>query len=275
MPELMQTIFKLPEDSFSVSVLKRLERWSSRFADLVITVNMACKRIYSSRSCEASKIQVVINSPDDEVFRMRNGDSQGNNGNGRGSKSFVILYHGSLVQRNGFDLAVDSLEKVLSDIPSVRLSVCGRRTEFFDQVMESARRRGLEQKIDYLGVRDQRGIVEAIERCDLGIIPNHRNLFTEINTPTRIFEYLALGKPVIAPKTRGIQDYFADDDLIFFEVGNKDDLARKIQFAYSNPTDVARTVKRGQAVYISQSWKRQRTAFLDAVAGLLQARTAC
>ena len=28
MPELMQTIFKLPEESFSVVVLKRLEKWS-------------------------------------------------------------------------------------------------------------------------------------------------------------------------------------------------------------------------------------------------------
>jgi glycosyltransferase involved in cell wall biosynthesis len=275
MPELMQTIFELQENSFSVRVLKRMEKWSSRFADLVITVNLACKRIYSSRSCEASKIQVVINSPDDEVFRVRNGTVPNGNGvNGNGSTPFVILYHGSLVQRNGFDLAVDSLEKVMTKIPSVRLAVCGRRTEFFEKVMESAARRGLEENIDYLGICDQKGIVAAIERCDLGIIPNHRNIFTEINTPTRIFEYLALGKPVIAPKTRGIQDYFADDDLIFFEVGNTDDLASKIQFAYSHPTQVAETVKRGHAVYQSQSWTRQRTNFLNAVGELLHQKRA-
>jgi glycosyltransferase involved in cell wall biosynthesis len=273
MPELMQTIFKLPENSLSVRVLKRLEKWSSRFADLVITVNLACKRIYSSRSCEANKIQVVINSPDDEVFRMRDGDTSGGNG-ANGNAPFVILYHGSLVQRNGFDLAVDSLERVLSRIPSVRLSVCGRRTDFFDRVMESAARRGLEQRIDYLGICDQREVVNAIERCDLGIVPNHRNIFTEINTPTRIFEYLALGKPVIAPKTRGIQDYFADDELIFFEVGNTDDLARQIEFAYSHPTEVAETLKRGQAIYMSQNWQRQRAAFLDAVGQLLQSGAA-
>src|SRR6185312_5770487 len=37
MPELMQTIFQLPEDSFSVRVLKRFEKWSIGFADLVLT----------------------------------------------------------------------------------------------------------------------------------------------------------------------------------------------------------------------------------------------
>src|SRR5204862_3060537 len=161
------------------------------FADLVLTVNLACKKIYSSRSCQPDKIKVVINSPDDEVFGFRSAAVPGRNGrNGDDSKPFVILYHGSLVRRNGFDLAVESLEKVKKTISSVQLRVCGKRTNFFEQVMESARQRGLDGNIDYLGVRDLKGMVEAIEECDLGIIPHHRNIFTEINTPTRIFEYL-------------------------------------------------------------------------------------
>src|SRR5438309_1298112 len=36
MPELMQTIFKLPANSFSVRLLKRLEKWIIAFADLVL-----------------------------------------------------------------------------------------------------------------------------------------------------------------------------------------------------------------------------------------------
>jgi glycosyltransferase involved in cell wall biosynthesis len=270
MPELMQTIFKLPDDSFSVVMLKRLEKWSIRFADLVLTVNLACKKIYSSRSCQPHKIKVVINSPDDEVFRFKHGGVWDVNGkNGNGSKPFVILYHGSLVHRNGFDLAVDSLEKVRETIPSVRLCVCGKRTSFFERVMESAHKRGLDGNVDYLGVRNLKGIVDAIEDCDLGIIPNHRNIFTEINTPTRIFEYLALAKPVIAPKTRGIQDYFGDNDLIFFELGNADDLARKIEFAFSHPAEVTETVKRGQLVYLSHTWSRERLSLLNSISELL------
>jgi len=270
MPELMQTIFKLPEESFSVRVLKRLEKWSIRFADLVLTVNLACKKIYSSRSCHPDKIKVVINSPDDEVFPFQSGDVCRLHGkNGNGFNPFVILYHGSLVRRNGFDLAIESLEKVKKTISSVRLRVCGKRTDFFEQVMESAQQRGLDRNVDYLGPCNLNEIVEAIEDCDLGIIPNHRNIFTEINTPTRIFEYLALAKPVIAPKAKGIQDYFGDNDLIFFELGDADDLARKIEFAYSHPEEVADTVKRGQEVYLSHTWSRERLSFLNSISELL------
>ena len=269
MPELMRTIFKLPEESFSVAMLKRLEKWSIRFADLVLTVNLACKKIYSSRSCEPRKIKVVINSPDDDVFRLERTNSRNVNGeNGNGSNPFVVLYHGSLVHRNGFDLALESLEKVKSTIPSVRLKVCGARTAFFEEVMKAAQQRGLDRNVDYLGPCNVNEIVEAIENCDLGIIPNHRNIFTEINTPTRIFEYLALSKPVIAPKTRGIQDYFGDNDLIFFELGDADDLARQIEFAFSHPVDVAETVKRGQAVYRSHTWSRERLTLLNSIGEL-------
>jgi glycosyltransferase involved in cell wall biosynthesis len=270
MPELMQTIFNVPEESLSVVMLKRLEKWSIHFSDLVLTVNLACKKIYSSRSCQPHKIKVVINSPDEEVFRFQSGDVCDVNGkNGNGSKPFVILYHGSLVHRNGFDLAVESLKKVREAIPCIRLTVCGERTDFFEEVMESARQRGLDRNVDYLGVCNSKEIVDAIEGCDLGIIPNHRNIFTEINTPTRIFEYLALAKPVIAPKTKGIQDYFGDDDLIFFELGDADDLARKIAFVFSHPVEVAETVKRGQTVYLSHTWSRERLTLLNSIGELL------
>src|ERR1044072_7083197 len=146
----------------------------------------------------------------------------------------------------------------MSTIPSVRLSVFGRRTEFFDAVMESAARRGLEQRIDYLGICDQREVVAAIERCDLGVIPNPRNIFTELNTPTRIFEYLALGKPVITPNAPGICDYFDDGTLIFFELGNAEDLARKLEYVFHHPDEVMEFTRRGQEVHQSHMWQEER-----------------
>ena len=269
MPELMQTIFKLPEDSSNVRLLKRLEKWSIAFADLVLTVNLACKKIYSSRSCPSEKIHVVLNSPDDEIFRYQPPSLNGTNGNGATAlEPFDILYHGSLVHRNGFDLAVDALEKVRDKVPAARLTVCGASTPYFESVMEAARERNLDSSIRYLGARNLDQIVESIRACDLGIIPNHRNIFTEINTPTRIFEYLALGKPVIAPKAQGIQDYFGDRDLLYFDLGDADDLARQIERAYLNRRELTETVKRGQEVYRAHTWTRERETLLVATSDL-------
>jgi glycosyltransferase involved in cell wall biosynthesis len=224
MPELMEAIFNLSLDTWKVRVLKQLEKRSIAFADSVLTVSRTFKDLFSSRSCSPEKVTVVLNSPDERIFRFH--EPQVRNGNGsNGQSPFIVLYHGSLVRRNGLDLAVDALEIARKDIPLARLLICGKRTAFLDEVMESVEKRGLTPAVEYLGGKDLEGIVQAIQRCDVGVIPNHRNLFTELNTPTRILECLALGKPVIAPRARGIQDYFEDEDLIYFELGNSRDLA--------------------------------------------------
>jgi len=268
MPELMETIFKLSPESLSVRALKTMEKKSIAFSDLVLTVNIACQNLYSARSCRREKIRVVLNSPDDHIFRFRPVNLNGSNGE-TVEKPYTILYHGSLVARNGLDLAVEALDIVRRSIPNIKLVVCGDRTPFLDSVMETARERRLENNIDYLGVQNLNGIVAAISACDLGIIPNHKNIFTEINTPTRIFEYLALGKPVIAPRTKAIQDYFGDRDLIYFQLGDDKDLARQIEYAFSHPKEVHETTQRGQQIYLDHTWTREKSQFLDAVSELL------
>jgi glycosyltransferase involved in cell wall biosynthesis len=267
MPELMLTIFKLSPESFSVRMLKRFEKWSTGFANVVLTVNLASKRIYSSRSCAPEKIRVVMNSPNEDVFQFRPPSPASQDGNPGGS--FTIMYHGSLLPRNGFDLAVKALQTVKKSIPGATLAVCGERTPFFESVMAAAGQSGLQDAINYLGVKKPEQIAEVIDRCDLGIIPNHRNIFTEMNTPTRIFEYLSRGKPVIAPRARGIQDYFDDQDLIYFELGDADDLARKIEYAHFHPNEAMETVERGQNIYLSHRWSQESIGFVDAVAALL------
>ena len=138
------------------------------------------------------------------------------------------MYHGSLVERHGLDLAVMALRKIRESFPSVELRIYGRSTPFLERVMDSVRKSELREVVRYLGPKKLEQIVEAICECDVGIIPNRRSIFTELNTPTRIFEYLSQGKPVIAPRAPGILDYFGPQELVFFELGDADDLAAKI-----------------------------------------------
>src|SRR3989442_1095238 len=108
--------------------------------------------------------------------------------------------------------------------------------------------------------------------CVVGIIPNNRRDFTDINTAVRIFEYLAVGKPVIDPCAAGIQDYFKTESLIFFELGNSEDLARKIEYVYFHPSETVEIVKRGQGVYLAHTWREERLSFVNLVGELLSGR---
>jgi glycosyltransferase involved in cell wall biosynthesis len=271
MPELMMTIFNLVEDSPRVRLLKRLERWSIRRADLALTVNLACKKLFVSRSCDGEKMRVVMNSPDEGIFRFRPAPLEDVGGGGK-TRPFVIMYHGSLVERNGLDLAVEAVARVRERgaVGAVELRVYGPVTPFLERVMEAAQARGLTDTVRYLGPKRLEEIVEAIEDCDVGVIPNHRSSFAELNTPTRIFEYLAIGKPVIAPRTAGILDYFDDDSLVFFEPGDAEDLARGIENAFADPRKLGETARRGQEIYRVHTWRREREALVGLVRGLVR-----
>ena len=268
MPELMKTIFNVSDDNQSVQWMKRLEKWSIARADLVVTVNIACQRIFSSRSCRAEKIAVVMNAPDGQIFPFREAADQ-KAATRSNTKPFIIMYHGSLVERNGLDVAIDALARVRQTIPNAELHVFGRSTAFLEQMREFAKGKGVYDVVRYQGPRRLEELVTEIDRCDVGVIPNHRNAFTDINTPTRMFEYLALGKPVIAPSTLGITDYFDKDSLLFFEAGDAADLARQIEFAYSHPKEILEVAQRGQAVYREHTWDRERQTLLDRISDTL------
>lgn len=268
MPELMTTIYHLGENSFAVQLMKRLEKWSIARANAVIAVNIACQRIFSRRSCPGEKITVVMNAPDDQIFRFQPARSPLPE-NEDSAKPFVIMYHGSIVERNGLDLAVEALARIRESLPSVQLRIYGRRTAFLDQVMADVERRRLTASVQYLGPRSLEGLVREIEACDVGMIPNQRSDFADINTPTRIFEYLALGKPVIAPRTAGICDYFDCNSLVYFEAGDARDLARKTEFVFRKPREAFEIIRRGQEVYRQHSWPAERQRLTGVVARLL------
>jgi hypothetical protein len=135
--------------------------------------------------------------------------------------------------------------------------------------MEMVQAKGLQNMVRYLGTRRLEDLPREIEQCDIGIIPNQRNAFTEINTPVRIFDFLANGKPTIAPCTQGIKDYFNEESLLFFESGNAADLAKKMEHAYSHRGELTVIARKGQQIYLAHTWEQERQTLLDGVINVL------
>lgn len=266
MPELMTTIFGKEENSFPVRVIRYLEKWSFRRAHKIVTVNEACRKIFSARSCETEKIAVVMNTPDENIFPCRPARSYPSRAK---DQPFVIMYHGSLVERNGLELAVDALARVVEKVPAAELRIYGRRSAYLDAVMEKVKRLGLDEHVRYLGPKKLEELVLAIQGCDVGVIPNQRNTFTDINTPVRLFEYLSLGKPVIAPRTPGILDYFPPENLFFFDSGDAQELAEQIEYVASHPMEAMETAERGQQVYRDHTWHQERETLVGVVSALV------
>lgn len=267
MPELMMSIYGLREDSFGVRLLKHCERWSIRCAHLVLTPNIAFQKLFVARGCPPEKLRVIMNSPDEEIFPCC--DLPAGDVDGHANRRSVVMYHGAIVERHGLDIAVAAFKSVTASNPNAELRIYGRRTAFLDEVMDKVKELGLENSVKYQGQKSLEQIVKAIDECDLGVIPNRGNVFTEINMPTRIFEYLARGKAVIAPRTSGIQDYFSGEEICYFKPDDDADLADKIKMLLANGNQCDELVKRGQMVYCQHRWTEERKSLLDSTARLV------
>jgi len=273
MPELMMTIFGSQRESRVVRWMTRLERWSIAFADTVITVNRACEKLFAERVGQSEDIHVVMNSPDESIFRFVPVQEDVKR-NANESKPFVLMYHGTIVERNGLDLVVEAVAKLRQTVPAVQLRIYGARTPFLDEVMQYVAAERLDDHVTHHGHKRLEDLSVAISECDAGVIPNKRSIFTEINTPTRIFEYLALGKPVVAPRSGGITDYFDDDALIYFELGDAGQLAERLAWVANNPAEVSDIVRRGQDVYLDHAWSEEKARLLSLVTSLLRDKNA-
>lgn len=266
MPELLTTIFHTSPECKSVKLLRLIEKWSLARTDRIITVNNACMKLFASRGCPAGKIRVVMNSPDERLFTARTPDSYSPTAD---NAPFVIMYHGSLVERNGLGIAVSALASLRKHIPQLELRIYGKSTSYLEEVLNDAEKLGVREFIHYFGAKAPQEIADEIQLCDVGVIPNQRNAFTEINTPTRIFEYLAMGKPVVAPNTRGIIDYFGPDELFYFTPGDAESIADAIRaVAADRQRAIDRTVS-GQKVYLQHTWHEEKITLLKSVSELI------
>ena len=81
--------------------------------------------------------------------------------------------------------------------------------------------------------------------------------------------FLALGKPVVAPRAPGIESYFDKNSLVLFDLGDPKDLAAKLAWVATNPYEAFETTKRGQVIYKEHAWSREREKLLDIGVGLL------
>lgn len=248
MPELLNSVIK----KFN-KIIKRIlfieEKLSVKFADAIITTNKAFKELFIDRGCPANKIEIVMNSPQTSIFKENIIFKRNDN-------KFIILYNGTIVERHGLDLLVDTINELKCKIPGLELKIFGTG-EFWNVVQNKIDKLGVQDYVKYYGGVIIDDLIYHIATCDLGVIPNRFNEFTNLNFPIRIFEYIHFKKPLIVPKTKGIMDYFSDDSIFYFNPSDHKSLSSLIFFIYENMNNIKSLIEKAYGVYQKNNWKKQ------------------
>ena len=228
MPELYVSKFGVTHQHPLIRLLAFQEQFAVWLADKVVCVHKPHQDVLCGRGAPVGKMTILPNLTDPLIFRTDPNVKVDTDG-------FRIVFHGTVAHRLGADLAVDAFAKIAASCPGARLEIYGSG-DSADEVEEAIQRSGAADRIVFpRKIFSIRSVAQLISGAAVGIVPNRRDPSTEYMLPVKLLEYAHFGIPVIAPRLLAIQHYFTDENVLYYEPGNVDELAEAMRRLYVDP----------------------------------------
>jgi glycosyltransferase involved in cell wall biosynthesis len=253
-PELYMLKFGGNADHPIVRITRWAERQSCAFADHVLTAGEPFRRRLIARGVPGDKVTVVMNSADPRLFSLRQPDTHRQDG------SFTVMYHGGLFERYGLHIAIQAVAKLHAQVPEIQLRIYGEG-EAVTSLQSLIEELKAEAYISLGGFVPLDAIPGLVQQADLGVVPYLQNPFTDLLYPTKAFEYIAMGVPVIISRTGAIVELFAEVPDLFVDPGDVNQLAQRILELYQNPDRRVQLGDAARRAYAPHTWERQCQAY--------------
>jgi glycosyltransferase involved in cell wall biosynthesis len=264
-PELYKSKYGLTPGGFTMRALQAVEGIATtRVADHVVTSSEAFARRLVGRGVPQAKITVVVNSADPKIF-----DWRGPRRDRQPADDFVLFWHGSVVKRYGLDLAIAAVKQLEEQVPRIRLRIYGEG-EFLSTIEGMVKALELEHRITFGGHVTHEEIPVLCKDVDLGVVPNRPDEHIDLAFPTKLFEFVATGVPVVATRTPILESVFGDDAILFCDA-TATSIAERVLWAYEHPHQAAVVATRALEAYGPVEWSRMKRTYLELVSELTRA----
>ena len=262
----------------SISVLRRFlvdpKRWEKYeqarvpLCSATIAVTDRMKTRLASIGVDPQRITVVENLVDTERFLSYPLDG----GLQEFRDCYVITYVGGFLSNRGLDTTLRAMPKIISEIPEALLVLVGDGSARGD-LEELSSELGLESHVRFEGWVDFGRIPGYLAASNVCILPLIRSVQTDAALSHKLFQYMLMGKPVVASAcvemSRVIQE--ADCGLLF-PPGDSAALGDAL-IRLRDPELRSRLGERGrEAVLDRYNWSRSASRLLRVYEGLDESR---
>jgi glycosyltransferase involved in cell wall biosynthesis len=175
----------------------------------------------------------------------------------------VLLYIGSLHRWKGVEVAVEAM----TALEGCELRVAGGTDERIGDVEALAARLGVADRVRMLGRVEPRRRFECIAGADLCLLPLRTDsIAARYTSPLKLFEYMAMGKPVVASDLPSLREVLADrDNALLVPPEDPAALAAAVNVLVRDGRLAAALGRRAQALAESRFGWTQRSAQLMAM----------
>jgi glycosyltransferase involved in cell wall biosynthesis len=267
LPEFYASKFKVSHSGPVFRLLTLVERWCASFATHVIVANHLWRDKFVARSSEAEKCSVVRNHPDLSIFA-----AQAKKGR-RANERFLLTYPGSLNWHQGLDVAIRAFASVADRMPDTEFHIYGEGPAK-PSLIELAEKLGMHDRVIFHDFLPSREIARVMATTDLAIEPKRAtSAFGNEALSTKILEFMALGVPIIASKTK-IHSYYYDDSMVqYYENDDASQLAERMLQLYGDRTLCERLVANASKYVQENNWDARKHEYLELVDVLVSSKT--
>ena len=206
---------------------KWLETWACRKADAVVVICEGLKKELIERGIPDVKITVVPNGVDVDMFTGSNSQVNGHS-SAATAKRKVIGFMGSFFRWEGLDLLVEAMARLAGMRSDVALLLVGGG-EMADEIRGKVRDLKLEQYVMMPGQVTQDKIPALYSQVDIMAFPRHSTRLTEMVTPLKPLEAMAMGKAVVASDVGGHKELIRHGETgLLFRAGDVDALVAQL-----------------------------------------------
>ncbi|SES80626.1 PEP-CTERM/exosortase A-associated glycosyltransferase, Daro_2409 family [Nitrosomonas marina] len=242
------------ENDLRYKISRALETYVLKRANHITTICQGLKEDIQLRGVSPEKITVIPNAVNTEKFYpIQEKDSllcrQLNLDNKK-----VLGFIGSFYEYEGLELLIQAVAALKDECPDFHvLLVGGGQAESALKAMVS--RFDISDRVTFTGRVNHNEVMKYYSIIDLLIYPRLPMRLTELVTPLKPLEAMAMGKPCIASDVGGHQELIIDhEDGLLFKAGDLDNLVTLLRTAYFQ-SDFATLINNGiEKVRHQRNW---------------------
>jgi PEP-CTERM/exosortase A-associated glycosyltransferase len=249
------------QDSWKYKLVRSIETWVCKRADQVIVICNGLKNDLVKRGISSQKITPVFNGINPDGFRPCEPDAEYQKTWNLEGKT-VIGFIGSFYRYEGLDLLINAFSHLASKPSSIILLLVGGG-EVEEELKAQIKNLNLEDKVIMPGRIPHDRIPGVYALVDIFAYPRYPIRLTELVTPLKPLEAMAMGKALVASDIGGHRELIRHNETgLLFSAGNEIALADAIERLLVEHTLRKRIQEQG-AIWVRQehTWEKTTSVY--------------
>jgi len=242
LPMLLEVNSPLYEerDKYGGISLRRLAGWTQRYvwrgADIVLPVTAVLADMVLAAGVPKERIAVIPNGIDQERFCNNSLSIEDAKSKLGLSHRLVLGFTGFVREWHGVDRVVDLIADRAQGA-GLHLLIVGDGPAR-ESLQTRARQRGIEDRVTVTGIVDRDKVPDYVAAFDIALQPS----VVPYASPLKLFEYLAMGRAIVAPASPNITEVLIDgENAVLFDPDQADGMVLAIN-RICNDDDLRRRV---------------------------------